>query len=113
MKIENKQKEEAIIGIINDHILWYRIGNGMHKILNAFDLVNDNNEFEVDNHFNGIYNAFELIGIFKDDKICGKLSNIFYEKLESSLKTHELARLIYVDWLVTIREYYTNLKEVA
>ncbi len=111
--MKDNQREEAIIGIISDHILWHRIEEGMHKILNSFDPIESSCEFEVNNHYNGIYNAYELMGLFKDDDICGRLSNIFYEMVEQTGKAHELARLIYVDWMVAIREYYTSLKEVA
>lgn len=111
MKEVTKSKtEEAIIGILTDYIIWRRVECGVHKMLTAFDPQSNECEFEPDALYKGQKNAFILMGIYDDDSLCSKLSRITWDIFNKNEKADEVAKSVYVDWLVAIREYYVEKK---
>jgi hypothetical protein len=112
--INNKLQEQAIIGIIEDAILWNRISRKMLDIINAFHPSELEHEFHPEYKYNSYSNAFCLMGIYDNDQICSSLADIFWNlSTESNGKSDELAKTIYIEWLVSIKNYCATLKPVA
>lgn len=44
----NKPQEKAIVGILQDAIVWNRVANKMFEIVNAFNPAKHENAFETD-----------------------------------------------------------------
>lgn len=105
-----KDQEKAVTNIISDHIIMERLSESMFTVNNV---VRPN---ELDNGFNPIYNyhgysiAFQIMGISENEELCIELSELFDEKVHSNENALILAKDIYKDWLVGIKNYFTRLK---
>jgi hypothetical protein len=115
--LKNKPQEQAILGIIQDAIIWHRVADKMHDIINAFNPLESEHEFQVEDHYKGYRNALYIMGLIHDDNICGQLSDIFWQ-LSSADKMRndqadELAHTIYIEWLVCIKNYHSTLLKTA
>ena len=115
--INNKPQERAIIGIIQDSIIWQRVSNGMFEILNAFHPEKCENEFQIDYKYRGFENALILMGL-DNEELNESLGEIFNEYLnlknpKHDIAANELAETIYIEWLVCIKNYCVTLKTVA
>ncbi|MFS4446734.1 hypothetical protein [Maribacter sp. 2307UL18-2] len=115
--IDKKLKEEIILDILNDHIIWHRLKRGMRKILNAYHPGGDEIEFETDWKYVGYGSALKLMGV---DNIPTKkgadIHENFYDILRGVLKSDEkssvLAKRLYNDWLAEIVRFYTDELEL-
>jgi hypothetical protein len=118
METVKNYQEQAIIDIIQDSIVFNRIARGAYDIINAFSPKDAQYDFNVEDDYKGYYSALKLVADFNDDKLCGQLSEIFWNTTEYSKSTkngnaQELAQTIYIEWLVCIKNYYATLKTVA
>lgn len=115
--VKNKQQEQAIIGIIQDAIIWNRIAGKMHDIINAFEPLENEHGFNPEYSYSGYMNALHVMGLIHDDNICGQLSDIFWELsavgVNKNNKADELSQTIYIEWLVCIKNYCATIKTVA
>lgn len=111
--IKNKPQELAVIGILQDAIVWRRVSEKMFDIVNAFNPKAFQNDFYTDNHHLGYTNAFHLMGIYDNDDLCNDLAQIFCNFREDESSAKELSETIYIEWLVCIKNYYGTLKIVA
>ncbi len=109
--LTQNSQEKVIIKIIEDHIVFSRICEGMFTILNASKPNVLMHELKVD--YNGIDNALALMGI-EDEKLIGKLHDTYYNCVsngESDLLTVlELAKIIYLKWLNEIKNFFLTKK---
>lgn len=122
LTIPTTDKDCAIIRNINDTLLWYRVSDGIWKIINAAR-SGEEHDFDGDNYYHGLSLSFHLLGISYDDKLCGELDEIFWRHKEASdNKTKDgqdqtcwsSAVDIYADWVAFLKEYtLSNLKPVA
>ncbi|MFV0377770.1 MAG: hypothetical protein ACK5JD_10780 [Mangrovibacterium sp.] len=103
------QTEQAIIGILSDHIMWFRVSNGMFKVINAFHPSECENDFTPDFNFHGYSNAFKVLGIWDEDELVNKLTQIYLDNyLDSEENAETLAHKMYFEWMVIIRNYFTK-----
>lgn len=103
-------KEHGIVNIISDSILYNRIYDGMHVILNAFNPLQAN-PCDIEINYKGVENALILMDI-EDDDLKENLEllyekNIFSRTLENA---YHLALSIYFEWLKYIKDFYTTQK---
>ena len=70
----NQQKKAAVIGIIQDAIIWDRVNNGVTTILNAFNPKEYNHEFFINLRYKGYENAFDLLEL-KNEELKEKLKH--------------------------------------
>lgn len=112
--INNKPQEQAIICIIEDTILWNRVSSKMLDIVNVFHPSELQHEFNPEYKYNGYFNALNIMGISNNHDLCDKLSDIFWDlNAKSKGKADDLAKTIYIEWLVCIKNYCATLKTVA
>lgn len=109
----HNQKEQVIILVIKDAILWRRVSDGMHAIVNAFNPDIENESFNVEDNYGGFENALRLMGIYDNYDLREELSEIFWTMQTEKIVATELAEKIYLEWLVCIRNYCVTLKTVA
>ncbi len=103
-------QEKVIIKIIADHIVYTRIYDGMHTVLNAYDPNHD--DYELKPKYSGIDTALLLMSI-EDEKLIEKLHDAYYNGVfgkYSMLSAPELAKIIYVEWLHEIKNYFLTKK---
>jgi len=112
--IKNKSQEKAIIGIIQDAIIWRRVSDKMFDIVNAFHPARNDGEhaeFEAENHMECYVNAFHVMDICDNDHLCGILADLFWKYTQDNgAKANELATTIYIEWLVCIKNHYVTIK---
>lgn len=111
--IQNKPQERAVIGIIQDTILWRRVSDRVFEIINAFDPNGNQPEPEADKKHIGISNAFHVMEIHDNQDLCDQLNTLFYEFMQDESPADQLAQTIYIEWLVCIKNYCTTQKSVA
>lgn len=111
--IKNKPQERAIIGILQDAIVWRRVSDKMFDIVNAFNPQKHENEFSTDCQHIGYVSAFHVMGIYDNDDLCSDLAEIFFDFREDESPANELAETIYIEWLVCIKNYCATIKTVA
>lgn len=112
-KVSQQRTEKAIIDILKDYILWYRMDKGMRLILNAFHPAEYNHEFETDYKYSGYIIAYDLMGVSDEPTnnevdLGADLHKILSDIIDSDEPANVLAERIYIDWLVEIRQFYTN-----
>lgn len=112
--ISKKVKEEVILDILKDHIIWYRLRDGLNTILNAYHPGGDVIAFEPDWKYTGYGSALKLMGVdnmprTKTVDIHEKLHDILFEIMKSDQKAEILAQRLYVEWLAWIADYYTQI----
>lgn len=103
-------KEQGIINIISDSILYNRIYDGMHVILNAFNPLQVN-PCNIEVNYKGIESVLMLMDI--EDEDLKENLELLYEKniLSRTLENaSQLALSIYFEWLKYIKDFYTNKK---
>lgn len=103
-------KEKAIVNIIADNIVFSRIYDGMHTVLNSFDPTKGDMDLKAE--FNGIDIAFTLLDI-ADEDLCGILSETYHNIVCDSDELRpadELAVVIYYEWLTEIKNYFLTKK---
>lgn len=101
--IQADAKDKMILYILTDFVMWQRVSDAMHKIVNCFS-SNDENEFEADNEYKGFVTALDFIGI-TDGDLRDRLSAIAFDRSEGNLPAEETAMNIYASWLKVIKEY--------
>lgn len=107
-------KEQAIIRIIADSIIFQRIANSMVDILSV---VNPSKveEFEPEHKYYGVTNAVDLLGItsMEDaelrDSMFDEYVRYAYDKSNTE-SSEALAQSLYFDWLRKIKDHYTSRK---
>lgn len=114
------EQEQVIVNIIADHVLFARIANAMHNIINAVNPSDDEEFFKPDMKHKGIHNALDLLGItYKEQSISDtcrfrdELYNVFTQEVygEDKIENHEeIAYSVFFTWSSKIREYYTTRK---
>jgi len=83
MKLSKKQLKKTVLNIISDSVIFFRMCNGVNKILESFN-PNEADTFEGENHYYGYDTAMNLMGIgqeFKDEVVREKLMEIFHVTL--------------------------------
>lgn len=113
-EVKKEIKEDVILDILKDHIVWYRLREGMNTILNAYHPGGDVIPFEPDLNYTGYGSALKLMGVdtmprIKQVDIHKELHKILSEIMESDQKADVLAQRLYAKWLEWIKEYYTEL----
>lgn len=108
-------KDQLVINIISDSVIFSRLSESMFKIINV---VNDGlpNEFQPKMHYHGCFNGIDLLGIpDDDDELREMLYEIFSSEVEDmkQIKPMEVATTIFYKWSTAIREYYTKLKKAS
>ena len=111
--IKNNQQEEAIIGVIQDAIVWARISVKMVGIINAFNPSSEECEFGADTTFIGYENAFRIMRILDDEFLCNELSQVFRSFSDDQSPANKLAETIYIEWLLCIKNYCLTSKNIA
>ena len=114
MKTRDKIQKEAIINILNDYILWFRVENAMFVMMNVYAPKKKMGiDWEADCRYCGFQTCLLLLNIDSNDdlchKICDRTSDMVYENETEAI---ELAKLIYLEWLLIIKNHFT-VKEVA
>lgn len=114
MQTKNKLQERAIINVLNDHILWVRVESALFTISNAFNpSAKKGMDWSAEDNFHGYTTALIILGIENNEDLCSELSDIVSKMVsESENASTELAREIYFEWLVAIKNFFT-LKTVA
>ena len=98
----NLQKKTAVIGIIQDAILWDRVNNGVTSILNAFNPQEYNHEFFTNLRYKGYENAFDLLEL-KNEELKEKLAIIYCQKsLNNKSEASLIAESIVDDWIACL-----------
>ena len=95
----NQQKKAAVIGIIQDAIIWDRVNNGVTSILNAFNPQEYNHEFFINLRYKGYENAFDTLEL-KNEDVKEKLATIYCQKSLNNklLEASMLAESIVNEW---------------
>lgn len=103
-------KEQGIVNIIADSILYNRIYDGMHIILNAFNPLQSNPE-DININYKGIENVLLLMDIDNED-LREDLETLYENKIHTrnNEQADYLALSIYFDWLKAIKDFYTTKK---
>jgi hypothetical protein len=103
----------AVIGILQDAIVWDRVSSNMLDIVNAFSPKEFKHDFETSDQHHGYVNAFHIMGIYDKDALCEQLASLFYNFREDTSSAKDLAEVIYLSWLVCIKNYCAALNTVA
>ncbi|WP_233881879.1 hypothetical protein [Tenacibaculum piscium] len=111
----NKNQEQAtvIVKIITDHIVFTRIQDGMHSVLNCFNPDGELKEFNAE--YSGIDTALMLMGV-NDEMLIGRLHDSYYNGVfgnSSMMVATELAKVIYVEWLCDIKNHFLTVEKLA
>lgn len=105
---QQNQESRAVIGIINDAIIFTRISCKMYDILNIFEPKNGEHEFELEHNYSGINNAFDIMKV-KDEKLEIILGSIYWDLVLTGHciddKADELAKNVYSQWIEAIKKY--------
>jgi hypothetical protein len=108
--ISNKPQERAIIGILQDAIIWRRVSEKIADIINAFNPKSFINDFDADSKYQSYVNAFYVMGIHDNDDLCSELTEIFFNFSGEQNPANELAETIYIEWLLCLKNYCATLK---
>lgn len=110
-----KINEKAAIQVLKDHIIWTRMSELIYKIQNIYNpSKNLPTEFEAEDHYEGYGTALLLLNITANSDLCCEIGDITYELiLNSEENAKDLAEKIYVEWLVTIKNFYTSRREAV
>ena len=108
-------KEQVIISIIKDEVIFSRISASMRGIVNAVNPNACEFDFEPYTEYNGMFNALDLMGItnVEDGHLRDALREEFTEQVHDihiDLDAKKVAYSIYISWLKMISEYFTNKK---
>lgn len=114
MQTKNELQQRAIINILSDHILWVRVEECLFKISNAFNpSKKECMDWTAEDNFHGYTTALMLLGIENNEDLCSELCDVTSKMIsESENASTELAKDIYFEWLVAIKNFFT-LKSVA
>lgn len=111
--INNKTIENAVVGIICDHIIMERVASAIMTANSAFYPKQDDEGFSPYDNYGGFYNAFLVLGISEEEvlrpRLSDKLNEISYNSEESA---KILAVKIYKEWLVEIKNYFVEVKNM-
>ncbi len=112
--VNNKNIEKAITGILFDQILWYRVTKGLEAISNCVHPSQPEEMFEPDSKYTGSMNAYLILGVSSNRDIVDMLNYRLYDMMmDSEQSAIILAKEIYQEWLLDIKNYYINRKEVV
>ena len=115
--IKNNPQEQAIIGIIQDAIIWNRVSNKMYEMINAFHPQKSEEDLNLEDRYKGYNNALNAMGLKDNVDLCDKLSTIFWNSItfpeKSEDRADKLAESIYIDWLLCMKNHCSTLKTVA
>ena len=109
--ITKEVRERTIIEIIEDSVLWFRVKDGMDMILKANDPNDTEINFDVSDPYNGYFMAFVLMGIDDNDDLTSDLGGIFWRAYREKKIAIDVAKSIYIDWLVETKNHYIAKKE--
>ena len=113
LSIPTTDKDYAIIRNINDTLLWYRVSDGIWKIINAARAEQEQ-DFEADTYYHGLSVSFHLLGINYNDELCSELDKMFWKHKDDETSSMDTAKVIYSEWIAYLKEYsLSNLKPVA
>lgn len=103
-----KLHEKTILRIISDAIIVERTAAGIQYILRAFDNTKGQ-RYEPEEHYYGLENAFELLGINQEESLTENIYMVFAQYLsDNEGEAFELAKGFYVEILSMVSSYYTN-----
>ena len=106
MKLSKKQLEQTVLNIISDSVMFFRMCNGVNKILESFN-PNEADTFDGENRYYGYDTAMNLMGVstdFRDEVIREKLMEIFHvtlirvEEKQDFRSAPLLSKEIYTKW---------------
>lgn len=111
------EKEQLIVNIISDHVIFARIARSMLDIINVINPSKGEEFFEPEMNYIGVSNALDLLSISYEDKsnnrffrdeMFDQFVSMVYSDNEDNHK--ELAYSIYFEWLRMIKDFYTTKK---
>lgn len=109
--IQTDFRDKLILNILTDFVMWQRISNAMHSVINCFKA--EENDFQPEYHYNGYANALDYLGI-TDGVLRSDLATIVFEELNKDTDAPDAAVAIYSKWLKMLQDYtLSNLKAVV
>ena len=111
--IKHKIKEQAVVNILKDHIIWIRVSELVYNIQNIYNPSKKQPfDWDAENNYEGYGTALLLMDISSDEDLCSKIGDITHDAiLNSNENAKDLSEQIYVEWLVAIKNHYTKRKE--
>ncbi len=106
MKLSNR--DSLVVSILKDAIIFQRISNAMFRAVNAFN--NGMKDFEPEQHYSGLSNALQVLGIDDSHEIRDELVEVFLQDLEkdSEVSADAAALDIFYRWAFLIKDFYTT-----
>lgn len=108
--LEKEQFKTAILKIISDEVMNYRVDDAITKLHNCFaPFLKTDPNWDGINKRNGYTIALCMLGITDEDELCEKLFQIMYEHGYNSLFDAELvANVIFQNWVYEITNYFNS-----
>lgn len=101
------EHKEAITSIISDYILWQRVSNAMHKIVNAFE-ADEAHEWEPESQYGGYCNAYFIMRIHNDDELTMELYDPVANAVLADGKPKALAIMVFDRWEAIIKRHFKH-----
>ncbi|SHH95718.1 hypothetical protein SAMN05421866_0024 [Chryseobacterium oranimense] len=108
--LKQEQFKTAILKIISDEVMNYRIDDAITKLHNCFaPFLRKDADWDGVNKRNGYTVALHILGIADDDELCEKLFTTLYEHGYNSLFDAELvANVIFQNWVYEITNHINS-----
>ncbi len=100
--IQADEKDKIILYILTDYVMWQRVSNAMHRVINCFS-SNDEYQFEPEEQYAGYIAAIDYIGV-KEGNLRDKMCSAAYD-IEDDIPAKEAAISIYTKWLSLLKDY--------
>ena len=103
-----KTNDQAVIMIIRDSLIAFRIFNQLYKANNVVNPGKEDDVFDPEQFFYGPEIAFVLLGVNNNKELFSSLYDIFDKACYSDGDATKLADTVYVDWLSEINAYHRD-----
>lgn len=104
------QFKNAILKILSDDVMSYRIDHSIQKLYNCFaPFEKIDPDWDGLNKRNGYQSAITLLGLENENDLCDKLFNIVYEHGSNNQFNAEMvANVILQTWEFEIKNYFST-----
>ncbi|WP_185269455.1 hypothetical protein [Chryseobacterium bernardetii] len=108
--LKQEQFKTAILKIISDEVMNFRIDDAITKLHNCFaPFLRKDADWDGLNKINGYTVAFYILGITEEDELCEKLFETLYEHGYNNLFDAELvANVIFQNWVSEITNHINS-----